>query len=146
MSRSGYSDDGDDLALWRGRVASAIRGKRGQKLLLDLVRGLDAMPEKKLIEGELQCADGMCALGVVGHVRGVELSHLNPSVIGDDERSTLEAASLLDVAECLAQEVTFLNDEGGPWRGDTPENRWQRMRDWAVKNLKPVDVVDIGST
>jgi hypothetical protein len=38
MSRSGYSDDNDDVALWRGRVASATRGKRGQAVARRLSR------------------------------------------------------------------------------------------------------------
>ena len=48
MSRSGYSDDIDDNwahIMWRGRVASSIRGKRGQAMLRELLAALDAMPE-----------------------------------------------------------------------------------------------------
>jgi len=39
MSRSGYSDDceGSELAMWRGQVASAKRGKRGQRFFRELV-------------------------------------------------------------------------------------------------------------
>ena len=51
MSRHGYSEDGDSdfpVALYRGRVASAIRGKRGQKMLKELLAALDAMPTKEL--------------------------------------------------------------------------------------------------
>lgn len=48
MSRSGYSNDGENIAMWRGQVASAIRGKRGQAFLRELVEALDAMPEKRL--------------------------------------------------------------------------------------------------
>jgi hypothetical protein len=47
MSRSQYIDDCDDnwqLIRWRGMVASAIRGKRGQQFLKDLLAALDAMP------------------------------------------------------------------------------------------------------
>jgi hypothetical protein len=46
MSRSGYSDDHSewDLIRWRGAVASAIRGKRGQAFLRELLVALDAMP------------------------------------------------------------------------------------------------------
>lgn len=60
MSRSDYSEDLDmwDLIRWRGQVASAIRGKRGQKLLRDLAAALDAMPVKALIADELQTEDG----------------------------------------------------------------------------------------
>jgi hypothetical protein len=45
MSRSGYSDDLDPLALgrWRGRVASAMRGKRGQAFLREMLAAMDAM-------------------------------------------------------------------------------------------------------
>ncbi len=50
MSRSGYVDDIDNLALinWRGAVKSAIQGKRGQAFLRALVDALDAMPETSL--------------------------------------------------------------------------------------------------
>lgn len=60
MSRSGYNDDIDNWALikWRGQVASAIRGKRGQKMLRDLLAALDAMPEKSLIVHELESESG----------------------------------------------------------------------------------------
>ena len=57
MSRSGYIDDLDDpleLGRWRGRVASAVRGKRGQRLLRDLLDALDAMPEKRLVADVLE--------------------------------------------------------------------------------------------
>ena len=55
MSRSGYCDDLDplDLGRWRAQVASAIRGKRGQKLLKELLTALDSMPKKELIANEL---------------------------------------------------------------------------------------------
>ena len=63
MSRSGYVDEIENWALirWRGQVASAIRGRRGQRLLRDLLVALDAMPEKELIVHELETASGgMC--------------------------------------------------------------------------------------
>lgn len=63
MSRSGYIDELDqwDLIRYRGQVASAIRGKRGQAFLRDLLAALDAMPEKRLIAGTFERDDGdMC--------------------------------------------------------------------------------------
>lgn len=54
MSRSGYADWCDDnwaMIRWRGAVASAVRGKRGQAFLRELATTLDAMPEKRLIGG-----------------------------------------------------------------------------------------------
>jgi hypothetical protein len=57
MSRSGYIDDYDDdngaVAMYRGQVASAMRGRRGQAFLRDLLSALDEMPEKRLIAGHL---------------------------------------------------------------------------------------------
>jgi hypothetical protein len=134
MSRSGY-DDGDgeqwDLIRWRGQVASAMRGKRGQQFFRDLVAALDAMPEKKLITDELECKDGVCALGALGRARGMDMSKLDP----DDTWTVGEA---FDIAHQLAAEVVYMNDEAG-WRyigTETPEVRWQRMRDWAASKIK----------
>ena len=55
MSRSGYHDGIDqwDLIRWRGAVASAIRGKRGQAFLREMLDALDALPEPKLIAHDL---------------------------------------------------------------------------------------------
>lgn len=57
MSRAGYCDDLDDPlehGRWRAQVRSATRGKRGQKLLRDLLAALDAMPEKRLVGDVLE--------------------------------------------------------------------------------------------
>lgn len=78
MSRHGYSDDCEHVAMWRGVVASATRGKRGQAFFRALVDALDAMPEKRLIAGLLEDAEGsVCALGCLGRARGIEPSSLD---------------------------------------------------------------------
>jgi hypothetical protein len=69
VSRSGYIDDIDDWQMikWRGQVASAIRGRRGQKFLTDLYNALEALPEKRLIKHELKDETGeVCAIGALG--------------------------------------------------------------------------------
>ena len=59
MSRSGYSYEFEEgWGLYRGAVASAKRGKRGQKFLRELLSALDDMPIKRLISGELERAGG----------------------------------------------------------------------------------------
>ncbi len=137
MSRSGYSDDYDDengaLAMWRGQVASAIRGKRGQKLLRDLIEGLDALPEKVLIAERLQEPETgcVCALGAVGLKRGIDLAPLEPLAEGG---CTDAIGSAFDIASQLAAEVQYINDEGG-WHRETPRARWERVRSWAIANL-----------
>lgn len=118
MSRSGYSDDcgGWSLIRWRGAVNSAIKGARGQKFLRELAAALDAMPEKRLIANELRSADGeFCTLGVLGDVRGIEMSRLDP-----DDRDSVAAA--FGIAPTLAAEIVFENDDAC-WYGEKPEAR-----------------------
>ena len=142
MSRSGYIEDLDpfDLGRWRGRVMSAIRGKRGQALLRDLLAALDAMPEKRLTTNALVKPDGdVCALGAVCFSRGAAtreemLSWINEDEEDDDPIWTNETlAERLNVAECLIREIENENDEGG-WN-ETPEQRWARMRAWVARHI-----------
>lgn len=131
VNRSGYDYYCDYWALirYRGAVSSAIRGRRGQAFLRDLISALDAMPEKRLIADSFLTDAGVCALGAVCAFRGVEppdtryLDYIPPA-----------AAAGLGIAKALAAEVMHENDDGGPLR-ESPEWRWQRMRDWAERNL-----------
>lgn len=158
MSRSGYTDDyGDDdplaLGRYRAQVNSAIRGKRGQALLRDLLMALDAMPEKHLVSGELQADGSFCALGVVGQARGLDLASID----------TYDVESLgpkFNIAEQLAREIMWVNDDHvsdtrwievevfGPirtWQGRhisvrVPNERagfqrWQAVREWVVAHI-----------
>ena len=140
--RSGYTDgcelDYSDLAMWRGRVASAMRGKRGQRLLRDILAALDAMPDKRLVKDVLVTPDGeACMLGAGALLRGVDVSdiEIDPYDSWDGHHETL--AERLDVAACLVQEIEYINDEAGPYgRAETPEERYERARRWLVKNIK----------
>lgn len=131
MSRSNYSDDlsEQELNLWRGAVASAIRGKRGQILLRDLLKALDSMPKRELIVDELENTEGkVCALGAVGKARGISLSVIDPDL-------PEEVAKAFDISPALAAEIVFENDEAG-YHDETSEQRWQRMRKWVLGNIK----------
>lgn len=133
MSRSDYTDDLDplDLGRWRGRVASAIRGKRGQRLLRDLAAAMDAMPEKRLVYGELEKDGCYCALGVVGKARGLDLASLDP----EDSDSV---AGAFDIASPLAREIVAENDDY--WgHSEDPEMRWTRIRGWVERNLRKAE-------
>jgi hypothetical protein len=121
------------------------------------------MPEKRLIAHELVAADppppvvrwlfapgpeaehrwydrstgiewphecGVCTLGALGLRRGVDLTDRDP-----EDHAALSAD--FNIAAALVQETEWVNDEAGPYRGETPEQRWTRMRAWAVSNLKP---------
>lgn len=132
MSRSGYTDDIDDNwshIMYRGSVAAAVRGKRGQKFFRDLLAALDGLPEKRLIPNELETKDGcFCALGALGKSRGYDLSTIDPE---DIERCALT----FDIAESLAREVVFVNDEAGYYT-ESPEQRFERVREWVANNIK----------
>jgi hypothetical protein len=114
--------------MWRGVIASASRGKRGQSFFRALVEALDAMPDKRLVEGELETDEGdVCALGCLGKARGVKIASV-------DTEDWDKLGELFDIAPQLAQEVMFVNDEG--CEGDSPQNRWRLARDWAARHIK----------
>jgi hypothetical protein len=159
MSRSGYTDDIDDVWAWiryRGRVSSALRGERGQRFLRDLIRALEAMPVRELIPNTLEASGQYCALGAVARSRG-----LNPGLMDTEDHDQL--AQVFNVASVLAREVMYVNDDGaetdepdgwielhGPVRGweqqpmipvyepGSPEarDRWGRVHRWAVSHLR----------
>ena len=161
MSRAGYNDDyGDDDPLvagrWRAAVRSAMRGKRGQAFLREALAALDAMPDKRLVRehllfdgwqpvwsgqevivggdelvdsaGVVMPIGSVCLLGAVGKARGMDLSGLDP-----EDMDTVAPA--FGIADAMARELVYWNDECGD-RGETPEQRWQRMRLWVEKQIK----------
>lgn len=151
MSRSGYSDDAwdyDDGAMWRmirwrGQVASAIRGKRGQAFLRELRDALDAMPEKRLIYGKLtDGCGGVCALGAVGQHRGMDLLSLERERAEREEDDDLNFANhtlsdKFNIAHALVCELQFENDECALYGcNDTDERRWRIVRNWVERNIR----------
>ena len=69
----------------------------------------------------------------------------------DDDFDGHEMADLFDVAHQLAAEVMWQNDEGGgghhkvvdgrwTYCPETPEERWKRVRAWAIRHIQPVPV------
>lgn len=133
MSRSGYNEDCDDdnwsFIMYRGRVASATRGNRGQALLKDILIAMNGMPCKRLIAHELEQNGAVCAIGAAGKLRGVDMSKLDP-----DDPETV--AGKFNIADCLAREIVWQNDENWLRRKETPEERFVRMRDWVRSQIK----------
>ncbi len=133
MSRSGYSEDGDyddwSVIRWRGAVTSATRGKRGQAFFKEMLVALDAMPEKRLIRGDLQTEQGeVCALGALGRSRDMNLKPL-------EGLDAADVAQDFGIARALAQETVWENDGAGSWE-ETPEQRFHRVRRWVVASIK----------
>ncbi len=125
MGRSGYSDDCENVQLWRAAVDSALLGVRGQQFLKKLRTALDAMPVKRLITDEIATEEGeVCALGAVDPT-----ARLDPY----DRKAV---AKHFGIAPAMAAEIAYLNDECSYWT-ETPEQRWTRMRAWVEKNIGP---------
>lgn len=138
MSRSGYSDDGDYINLYRGSVYSAIRGKRGQELLRELAVALDAMPIKELAPNSFQTDTGQyCTLGVLGAARKLDMTELERIARSEEDDygfyTPMAAAKAFGIAKCMAAEIMFENDEA--FIGETPAHRWARMRAWVSEHL-----------
>lgn len=158
MGRAGYDDDCDDplqAGRWRAAVNSAIRGKRGQAFLHETLAALDAMPDKKLIAGDLVFdgwqpwrgddvivgADELCdsrgvpkpmgsccLLGAVAMARKMDVSDLDPEDIDS-------VAPRFGLSDAMTREIVYWNDEGGRY-GETPDERWTRMRAWVAAMIK----------
>jgi len=151
MSRSGYSEDCDDqweFIRWRGAVNSAIKGKRGQAFLKEMLAAMDAMPEKRLVSSELEKNGEVCAIGSVGVARGIDMSDIDPEAYW-------EVADRFGINEKLAQEIVYqndeywwcetdekgrvLNDENGRYIPLTPESRYRKMYAWIKGLIKDGD-------
>lgn len=131
MSRSGYLDDVDQAqaAMWAGAVRSALRGRRGQAFLREMLAALDALPEKKLISRELEQDGCVCALGAVGRTRGLDMATIDP-----EDGDTI--AAKFGVAHAMACEIMFMNDESYGASRETPEEKFARMRKWIESQIK----------
>jgi len=133
MSRSGYNDfDGDNWGLirYRGAVNSALRGKRGQTFLREMVAALDALPKRRLGKEDLISEEGdVCALGAVRWYRGQDLCDLDPD-------NSEAVAAEFDIADAMAREIVFENDEPWSYPDRSSVERFRRMRAWASRNIR----------
>lgn len=144
MSRSGYNDDYDidqwDMIRWRGAVTSALRGKRGQAFLKEMLAALDALPYHVLVQNELETSTPMsfshwgmhpvetvCALGAVGKARGLNMTLLDP-----EDSATV--AGVFDIAEAMARQIVYVNDEC--YYHISPEKRYDEMVAWIKGQIK----------
>jgi hypothetical protein len=133
MSRSGYGDDGDYYNLYRGTVDRALAGKRGQAFLRDMLAAMNAMPEKRLIAYGFEIAGEVCAIGTVTKARGIDMSDID---VDDHDYVGYVAAMRLDIAESMAREIMYINDDAHDRSDETPEQRFTRVRAWAESRIK----------
>lgn len=141
MSRSGYSDDCDNLGLWRQTVRRAIEGKRGQKLLRELEAALIALPNKRLVDYAVAIPEQgeVCALGAVALKRRLDKGMDRTAAleeIAEQFPEGCEASELcdeFDIAEAMAREITYINDERE--RHETPEQRYDSVLGWVRSKI-----------
>ena len=132
MSRSGYDEGYDEnpiCYLWYSIVDRAVKGRRGQRAIVDFINALDAMPVKELIDRSFQTECGVCSLGALAVARGIDMSDLDEEY--GDYVDAAEVGKRLDIAPSMARQVMFENDECGA----TPSGRWHRMRRLALAKL-----------
>jgi len=140
MSRL-YEGD-DDWEPWMngqraGALRSAIRGRRGQQFLRDLVNALDALPEPELSAGALEDKETgcCCAFGAVRRHRGAESVPLGFHPMEEDVTPD-HLTEPFDVSRALAWEVVEAKE--GWSKSNLPGARRQRFKDvrrWAVGAL-----------
>jgi hypothetical protein len=120
-----------------GALQSAIRGRRGQRLLRDLIAGLDALPVLELAAGALEDPETgcVCALGAVRLQRGPEAVPLrfDPS---DPDVDWRELCQPFDISETLANAVVAKNEFISERNDEqSRRRRWLSVRAWAVGHL-----------
>lgn len=151
-----YSDETTEnqALLWEANLRRAVEGKRGQKALRELEAALLAMPEKRLIEGDI-CRDGaVCAIGAAAAYRKVQqgktwkqaMTELpqppepdEDGLIDDDENDVYATMAFakreLAIVGVLAWRIAEVNDEWG-WSGKSPEDRYRFVLGWVQKQIK----------
>jgi hypothetical protein len=161
--RIGYSEDeefGGQFELWQANCRRSLKGKKGQAALRELEAALLAMPDKRLIAGKLQDADGeVCSLGALAKYKGHALladeceegEYDEYDLSGEMEEFGVELGMLRLVAWKVVEKndvafdgMEWFNCEG-PYRWEferpqmrdfiSPEMRYEKMLAWIRKQL-----------
>ena len=145
--------DALELGRWLGRVASAMRGRRGQAFLRKLEAALLALPQKRLIADAI-CQNGeVCMTGALilqqrldaGMSRDDAMAEVSEAYNFEDEDwDEDEAVAIIegecDVAYALAWEAIRINDDCS----GTPEQRYDYCLRWVRRHLRTRDAVEAG--
>ena len=120
-----------------GALRSAVRGRRGQRFLQDLIDALDALPVPELSAGALEDEETgcCCAFGAVRRHRGAEAVPLGFDPM-DEDQTPDGLTEPFDVSRTLAWAVVQANEECST--SNTPDarrRRFQEVRRWAVAKL-----------
>ncbi len=147
-----YCDSDDYYEPWMegqaaGALRSAIRGRRGQRLLRDLIAGLDALPVPELSAGSLEDPETgcVCALGAVRLHRGKQNVPLDFDPT-DDDIDWRWLAKPFDISQTLSHAVVSANEYADKRNDeDSRRRRWKDVRAWAVSHLLPMPEGEVES-
>jgi hypothetical protein len=130
--RINYSEEEDypgQFELWQANCRRSLRGKAGQEELRELRAALLALPEKRLIHGELENEEGeVCAIGAYGKRKGLDLSKF------DVDSDTDEVGIAGGMPALVAWKVVEMNDMELDL-DVTPEQRYEKMLAWVESLL-----------
>lgn len=85
MSRICWSEDEDypgQFELWQSNCDRSLLGRRGQNALRELEAALLALPDKRLIAGELDNGDDCCAVGALARTKETLIDSDDPEEVG----------------------------------------------------------------
>lgn len=149
---------------WQANVQRCIGGRKGQAFMWELYLSLEAIPKRELITGALiDHNGGVCSLGSVAVSRRMDVPaqwKSTPDSEPDDYEFAQAMGPLFGLKDMLTREVMYINDDDGSHhyvdngltygrigetynpsretRRETPAERWQRVRDWVVSELKGI--------
>lgn len=155
MSRFDFDDDGNDHQItWemmQWNLDRHLKSAKGQAKLREFRAALLAVPDRRLIDGDLAWQSDVCAIGAYAAYKRMQQGLDWPTAvqaIRDQYQPdmppwgppVIDAYETQDIGirECglnrtLAWMLAYRNDETLSER--TPEQRWQDMYDWACKKL-----------
>jgi hypothetical protein len=136
--RINYSEEEDypgQFGLWQGNCDRSLHGKNGQESLRQLEAALLALPSKRLIEGELDNGEDVCAIGAL-----VRHKHL---VLRADPEEMVEVGVECGIPHLVAWKIVEVNDVefDRKWEVNkvstyTPEERYIGVLNWVRKQIK----------
>lgn len=166
MSRieEGDCDDTESFlraCAFEGNAKRALKGRKGQAVLKELLAALEALPTKRLISGvfaDLEIPAGeapiydrvqgdVCTMGcLLVHRKMTKqyrprgqalLEAVNEVTCHPDDggsEAIRQAAEALDLVYPLAYELAYQNDEEGA-HSETPEERYERVLEWVKSKI-----------
>jgi hypothetical protein len=123
------------FGLWQGNCNRSLMGRGGQKSLRELEAALLALPDKRLVSGEFDNGEDVCAIGALARHRRI--------VPKSDPESEMEEVGVeCGMPRLVAWKVVEVNDtyfdfryEGGERVAYTPEERYSKVLEWVQLQL-----------